>query len=167
MHSACLACANVTAHANVAGGGPWPGSCTAKNRGQPNEDQTLTKGNLALAKSYSLRRPLRVIRGSKAKSIYAPQIGYRYDGTLDPSCKRWIVFGSRRDSIAMKCIFTGLYHVTDIHQGHRSSYHLIYRFVLNRCREQPKAAWMKSSLSSAERPAKCSMCRHWKITPAT
>jgi putative restriction endonuclease len=42
--------------------------------------QTLTRGNLALAKSHSEGLPVRVIRGSQHGSDSAPQFGYRYDG---------------------------------------------------------------------------------------
>jgi putative restriction endonuclease len=43
-------------------------------------DQTLTKGNLALAVSQLQGLPVRVIRGAKHKSSYSPNTGYRYDG---------------------------------------------------------------------------------------
>ena len=40
-------------------------------------DQT---GNLALSKNVENGRPVRVIRGYKSKSPFAPDEGYRYDG---------------------------------------------------------------------------------------
>lgn len=43
-------------------------------------DQTLTRQNLALARSRDLGLPVRVIRGANAKSAFAPRSGYRYDG---------------------------------------------------------------------------------------
>jgi putative restriction endonuclease len=43
-------------------------------------DQILTKGNLALASSHHAGLPVRVIRGARARSPYAPVAGYRYDG---------------------------------------------------------------------------------------
>ena len=43
-------------------------------------DQTLTGGNLALAKNFTQGNPIRVSRGDKLRSEYAPQKGYRYDG---------------------------------------------------------------------------------------
>jgi putative restriction endonuclease len=43
-------------------------------------DQTLTKGNLALAVSELHGLPVRVTRGAGHKSNYSPEIGYRYDG---------------------------------------------------------------------------------------
>jgi len=43
-------------------------------------DQELTKGNLALAKSGVDGLPVRVPRGSRLESPYAPASGYRYDG---------------------------------------------------------------------------------------
>lgn len=43
-------------------------------------DQTLTKGNKALAISCENKLPVRVIRGAHKKSKLAPESGYRYDG---------------------------------------------------------------------------------------
>lgn len=40
-------------------------------------DQT---GNLALSKNVENGKPVRVIRGYKSKSPFAPEDGYRYDG---------------------------------------------------------------------------------------
>ncbi len=45
-------------------------------------DQTLTRGNLALTRNIEFNRPVRVIRGYKLDSPYAPEDGYRYDGKL-------------------------------------------------------------------------------------
>ena len=42
--------------------------------------QTLTRGNLALATSHLRDLPVRVIRGARLYSPYAPEVGYRYDG---------------------------------------------------------------------------------------
>lgn len=42
--------------------------------------QTLTRGNLALAVNHAHDLPVRVIRGARLDSPYAPQDGYRYDG---------------------------------------------------------------------------------------
>ena len=42
--------------------------------------QTLTRGNLALACNKHYGLPLRVIRGARQQSRYAPVAGYRYDG---------------------------------------------------------------------------------------
>lgn len=43
-------------------------------------DQTLTRGNLALARSEERGVPVRVIRGAHRGSAFAPAAGYRYDG---------------------------------------------------------------------------------------
>jgi len=43
-------------------------------------DQELTRGNLALARSRSLGRPVRVTRGANHASPYSPRTGFRYDG---------------------------------------------------------------------------------------
>jgi putative restriction endonuclease len=48
--------------------------------GKQNADQTLTRGNLALAQSENNNLPVRVIRGSHKGNTYAPDTGYRYDG---------------------------------------------------------------------------------------
>lgn len=37
-------------------------------------------GNLALSRSVESGKPVRVIRGYKLNSLYAPEEGYRYDG---------------------------------------------------------------------------------------
>ncbi|PON17597.1 hypothetical protein C2W62_12435 [Candidatus Entotheonella serta] len=42
--------------------------------------QTLTRGNLALAVNCAQDLPVRVIRGARLESPYAPPAGYRYDG---------------------------------------------------------------------------------------
>ena len=42
--------------------------------------QTLTRGNLALACNKPSGLPVRVIRGARQHSPYAPEAGYRYDG---------------------------------------------------------------------------------------
>lgn len=48
--------------------------------GRQIEDQHLTRGNLALVRSHEARLPVRVVRGPKLKSRYAPGSRYRYDG---------------------------------------------------------------------------------------
>jgi putative restriction endonuclease len=50
------------------------------NTGRQNADQTLTRGNLALMRNYQEGNPIRVCRGYKLYSPYAPTAGYRYDG---------------------------------------------------------------------------------------
>lgn len=50
------------------------------NTGKQVADQTLTRQNLALAKSRLLGLPVRVVRGFSHKSEYSPLSGYRYDG---------------------------------------------------------------------------------------
>jgi len=44
------------------------------------KDQTLTRGNLALSINVETGNPVRVIRGYKLTSPFAPEEGYRYDG---------------------------------------------------------------------------------------
>ena len=48
--------------------------------GKQNVDQTLTRGNLALAQSENNNLPVRVIRGSQKDNPIAPKKVYRYDG---------------------------------------------------------------------------------------
>jgi putative restriction endonuclease len=50
------------------------------NTGRQVSDQELKRGNLALAVSELRGIPVRVVRGPKLKSSYAPSEGYRYDG---------------------------------------------------------------------------------------
>ncbi|GIY27335.1 e3 ubiquitin-protein ligase UHRF1 [Caerostris darwini] len=44
------------------------------------KDQVLQKGNLALSKNVENNLPVRVLRGYKLRSNFAPEEGYRYDG---------------------------------------------------------------------------------------
>jgi len=44
------------------------------------KDQTLERGNLALTRNVETQNPVRVVRGYKLDSAYAPEWGYRYDG---------------------------------------------------------------------------------------
>ena len=48
--------------------------------GHQRTDQTLTRGNLALVYNKIHALPVRVIRGARHPSPYAPVAGYRYDG---------------------------------------------------------------------------------------
>ncbi|XP_065175225.1 uncharacterized protein LOC135805153 [Sycon ciliatum] len=73
-------------------------------------DQTLTRVNLALSLNSSNRRPVRVIRGYKLRSRYAPEKGYRYDG---------------------------LYTVEKVWPTSGMSGFLVYKYALKRCPGQP------------------------------
>ncbi|KAI5480073.1 mitogen-activated protein kinase kinase kinase kinase 4-like protein [Pseudohyphozyma bogoriensis] len=55
-------------------------------------DQTFTKLNAAIAKSVETKKPIRVIRGFKGHSAWAPETGYRYDG-LYICTKAWMDVG--------------------------------------------------------------------------
>ncbi|XP_067935993.1 uncharacterized protein [Watersipora subatra] len=57
------------------------------------KDQTLTRGNLALSQSVKTQNPVRVIRGYKLPTIFAPETGYRYDG-LYTVTKCWYATGA-------------------------------------------------------------------------
>ena len=50
------------------------------NSGKQVADQSFTGGNLALANNCRDGSPIRVTRGHKLASPYAPKYGYRYDG---------------------------------------------------------------------------------------
>ncbi|SDK21867.1 putative restriction endonuclease [Catalinimonas alkaloidigena] len=50
------------------------------NTGKQGTDQLLHRNNLALAKNCQTGLPVRVIRGKRPSSRFAPQEGYRYDG---------------------------------------------------------------------------------------
>jgi putative restriction endonuclease len=50
------------------------------NSGRQIADQQFTAGNKALAANKTLAVPVRVIRGYRLKSPFAPPTGYRYDG---------------------------------------------------------------------------------------
>ncbi|KAL3853138.1 hypothetical protein ACJMK2_016708 [Sinanodonta woodiana] len=56
------------------------------------KDQTLSRGNLALNKSVETGKPVRVIRGYKLDSPFAPSWGYRYDGLYTVE-KAWYTTG--------------------------------------------------------------------------
>ncbi|XP_064632952.1 uncharacterized protein LOC135491179 [Lineus longissimus] len=56
------------------------------------KDQVLAHGNLALSKNVDNGHPVRVIRGYKSRSRYAPDWGYRYDGLYSVE-KAWFTTG--------------------------------------------------------------------------
>lgn len=67
-----------------------------ENTGQQKANQTFTRGNAALARNEVLGLPVRVVRGFEPDSPFAPEQGYRYDGST-----RWMNSGKRpgfRDS---------------------------------------------------------------------
>ncbi|KAI9674482.1 MAG: hypothetical protein M1817_001820 [Caeruleum heppii] len=45
-------------------------------------DQQMNRGNLALKKSFETQNPVRVIRGYRGRTVWAPKAGFRYDGQL-------------------------------------------------------------------------------------
>ncbi|KAK3764329.1 hypothetical protein RRG08_008811 [Elysia crispata] len=78
------------------------------------KDQTLTRGNLALSRSVETKNPVRVIRGYKLSSQFAPEDGYRYDGIYTVE-KFWFT--------------TGL------------SGYGVWKFALKRCPDQAASPW--------------------------
>ncbi len=54
-------------------------------------NQELVRGNAAIVTSCDLKIPIRVIRGSKSNSVFAPKEGYRYDG-LYYCARYWATF---------------------------------------------------------------------------
>lgn len=87
------------------------------------KDQTLDKMNLALARNVESREPVRVIRGYKLQSPFAPEYGYRYDGLYTVE-KYW------------PC--TGL------------SGFLVYKYVLKRVVDQPPPPWKELDSQNAD-----------------
>ena len=79
------------------------------------KDQTLTKGNLALSLNVSSRQPVRVIRGYKLPTEFAPEFGYRYDGMYSVE-KYWACIGQA---------------------GFK-----VYKFALRRCPDQAPPPWL-------------------------
>jgi len=55
-------------------------------------DQSLTRGNLALAKNEIDNLPVRLIRGAHKGNLFAPEVGYRYDGLYRVE-SHWIELG--------------------------------------------------------------------------
>ncbi|KAG1653336.1 E3 ubiquitin-protein ligase UHRF1 [Nymphon striatum] len=78
------------------------------------KDQTLVGPNLALSMNVESKQPVRVIRGFKLQSPYAPKGGYRYDGLYTVE-KYWFT--------------TGL------------SGFGVYKFALRRCEDQASPSW--------------------------
>ncbi|XP_046579731.1 E3 ubiquitin-protein ligase UHRF1-like [Haliotis rubra] len=78
------------------------------------KDQTLTNGNLALSRNCENGNPVRVIRGYKLDSPFAPEEGYRYDGIYTVE-KFWNT--------------TGL------------SGFGVWKFALRRCKDQAPPPW--------------------------
>ncbi|CAH1263367.1 UHRF1 [Branchiostoma lanceolatum] len=78
------------------------------------KDQTLTRGNLALSVSVETRRPVRVMRGYKLDSSFAPEEGYRYDGLYSVD-KFWFTAGLSGFGV--------------------------YKFLLSRCPDQAPPPW--------------------------
>ncbi|KAK7457293.1 hypothetical protein BaRGS_00039235 [Batillaria attramentaria] len=78
------------------------------------KDQTLTRGNLALSKNVTTGKPVRVIRGYKLNSPFAPEEGYRYDGLYTVE-KAWFTKGLSRFGV--------------------------WKFALRRCKDQAPPPW--------------------------
>ncbi|XP_043230631.1 histone-lysine N-methyltransferase family member SUVH9-like [Amphibalanus amphitrite] len=78
------------------------------------KNQELTRGNLALTKNVETRTPVRVIRGYKLQSPYAPEEGYRYDG---------------------------LYWVEKFWLCRGQSGFMVYKYAMKRCEDQPPPPW--------------------------
>lgn len=87
------------------------------------KDQTLTRGNLALSRNVETKHPVRVIRGYKLDSPFAPEDGYRYDGLYSVE-KSWFT--------------TGL------------SGFGVWKFALKRCPNQAPPPWTLESSSDGD-----------------
>ncbi|KAK0049317.1 E3 ubiquitin-protein ligase UHRF1 [Biomphalaria pfeifferi] len=82
------------------------------------KDQALTRGNLALSKNVETGNPVRVIRGYKLDSPFAPESGYRYDGLYSVE-KSWFTIGL--------------------------SGYGVWKFALKRCGNQASPPWTYTS----------------------
>ncbi|XP_077991387.1 uncharacterized protein LOC144445636 [Glandiceps talaboti] len=78
------------------------------------KDQILARGNLALSRSVETGNPVRVIRGYKLNSPFAPEEGYRYDG-IYKVVKYWFTIGLSGFGV--------------------------YKFALSRIEDQPSPPW--------------------------
>ena len=79
------------------------------NTGRQVADQTLARGNKALALSRDRGLPVRVIRGSGHSSSYSPLQGYRYDGLyLVEDC--WNEIGRSGYKIYLQALGHGFCH---------------------------------------------------------
>nr|KAG5686289.1 hypothetical protein BaRGS_010893 [Batillaria attramentaria] len=85
------------------------------------KDQTLTRGNLALSKNVTTGKPVRVIRGYKLNSPFAPEEGYRYDGLYTVE-KAWFTKGLSRFGV--------------------------WKFALRRCKDQAPPPWELAQLDA-------------------
>ncbi|KAJ1525645.1 hypothetical protein ONE63_008863 [Megalurothrips usitatus] len=83
--------------------------------------QALVRGNLALSRNVETGNPVRVIRGYKLNSKFAPDSGYRYDG---------------------------LYNVTKFWETTGKAGFRIYKFQFQRCDPEP-SPWCKESKSTS------------------
>jgi len=91
------------------------------------KDQDLTRGNLALSRNVETKNPVRVIRGYKLTSCFAPakDEGYRYDGLYTVE-KAWFTSGLSGFGV--------------------------WKFALKRCEDQAPPPWtvMESKTSEEE-----------------
>ncbi|KAF8790620.1 Histone-lysine N-methyltransferase like protein [Argiope bruennichi] len=78
------------------------------------KDQVLERGNLALSKNVENNLPVRVLRGYKLRSKFAPEEGYRYDG---------------------------LYNVVEYYLTTGISGFKVYKFRMERIKDQEPAPW--------------------------
>jgi E3 ubiquitin-protein ligase UHRF1 len=81
---------------------------------EQSKDQELNNSNLSLVKSVETGVPVRVTRGYKLPSIYAPESGYRYDG---------------------------LYVVKKYWEAVGLSGFKVFKFVFARCEDQAPPPW--------------------------
>jgi len=87
------------------------------------KDQILERGNLALSRNVENRQPVRVLRGYKCPSAFAPEYGYRYDGLYSVE-KYWSAVGM---------------------SGFR-----VWKFILKRLPDQEPPPWKESLVGIQE-----------------
>ncbi|XP_069701604.1 uncharacterized protein [Periplaneta americana] len=96
------------------------------------------KYKLALARSFNIGKPIRVIRGSDLTSLYAPKFGYRYDGLYIVK-KYW----KRIDDCS------------------------VCKYALKRCDDQPSPPWSTECIKVEDTPVGDSCTNHVQLDHVT
>lgn len=94
-----------------------------------------------MIRSIETRNPVRVIRGYKLDSPFAPETGYRYDGNYRPNILTLIFL--RESCINLICVLLGLYTVEKYWTCVGKSGLIVCKFLMKRCGNQAPAPWHK------------------------
>jgi putative restriction endonuclease len=122
-------------------------------------DQTLTRGNRALAISCEKQLPVRVIRGSNKHSKFAPESGYRYDGLYlveeywsDRGKSGYVIWRFRLVKLDQDLIFQDQNNLKEPESNYENSERKQY--IINRIiRETKTAQYIKDLYEN-----KCQVC---------